>query len=67
MSDVIDTDKAMDEHREALRAKFGVPCPQCRIARPKTNPSILLPQQRCRVDKYVDPRPQLTNEQWGSA
>ena len=39
------------------RAKFGVPCPQCAIKRPKAHPSILLPQQRCKVDGYRDPRP----------
>jgi hypothetical protein len=57
----------MNDHRKALRAKFGVNCPQCAIKRPKAHPSILLPQQRCRVDGYVDPRPELPDEQWASA
>ena len=67
MSDTIDTYRAMEAHKKAVRAKYGVNCPQCAIKRPKAHPTILLPQQRCRVDGYRDPRPELTNEQWGAA
>jgi hypothetical protein len=57
---------AMKDHKKALRAKYGVNCPQCAIKRPKAHPTILLPQQRCRVDGYIDPRPELTQEEWSS-
>jgi len=55
---------AMRDHKKSLRAKYGVNCPQCAIKRPKAHPSILLPQQRCRVDGYRDPRPELTDQQY---
>ena len=38
------------------RARLGVACPQCAIKRPKAQASILLPGQRCKVDRYLDPR-----------
>lgn len=44
------------EARRDLRDRLGVECPLCKIKRPKTNASILLPGQRCRVDGYRDPR-----------
>ena len=52
------------QRRAAMRHKYGVNCPACAVMRPHTNPSILLPQQQCKVDRYVDPRLKLTNEQW---
>lgn len=67
MSDTIDAYKDMGDHKKRLRAKFGIPCPKCAIKRPKANATILLPKQRCKVDGYVDPRPELTDEEWGSA
>ena len=60
MSDTIGDFKAMDAHRKDLRSAYGVSCPTCRVARPKAHPSLLLPQQRCKVDGYIDPRPELT-------
>lgn len=66
MSDTIDDYKAIGENKKRLRAKYGVLCPECKVKRPKAHPTILLPQQRCRVDGYRDPRPELTDEQWGS-
>lgn len=57
----------MKDHKKRLRAKYGVDCPQCAIKRPKACASILLPQQVCKVDKYKDPRPALTDEQYGEA
>lgn len=59
-----ETYQAMKDHKKALRTKYGVNCPQCAIKRPKAHPSILLPQQRCRVDGYRDPRPELTDQQY---
>lgn len=63
MGDVGEMFKALRDERRALRAKYGISCPKCRTARPKAQPSILLPQQRCKVDGFRDPRPRLTDEQ----
>lgn len=51
------------EYKKAIRNKYGIECQECKIRRPKTNASILLPQQKCKVDHYLDPRPRLTEEQ----
>lgn len=67
MSEAVEIFGAIKDHKKALRAKFGINCPQCSINRPKAHPTILLPQQRCRVDGYVDPRPELTQEEWSLA
>ena len=67
MSDMGDDFRAMRDHKARLREKYGVDCPQCAIVRPKACASILLPQQRCRVDGYVDPRPALTDKEWEEA
>jgi hypothetical protein len=67
MSDTGDDFRALSAHKKALRKKFGVPCPECRRLQPKRNATILMPQQRCRVDGYRDPRPELTDEQFASA
>lgn len=64
MSETAELYRAMGDHKKRLRAKYGVNCPQCAINRPKAHPSILLPQQRCRVDGYRDPRPELTDQQY---
>lgn len=56
MSDYGDMCRDIREARREARAKHGVPCPACAIHRPKAHPSILLPQQRCKVDGYRDPR-----------
>jgi hypothetical protein len=63
MSDTIDMFRALGDHRQAIRKAFGAPCPQCNVKQPKRQPTILLPQQRCKVDGYRDPRPYLTSEQ----
>ena len=67
MSDMGDDFKALKDHKKALRAKYGIECPECRRKRPKANATILMPQQRCRVDGYRDQRPELTDEQWMDA
>ncbi len=64
MSDIGDDFKALKDHKKELRAKYGIPCPQCKVLRPKTFATILMPQQRCRVDGYRDPRPQLTDDEY---
>lgn len=67
MSDMIDAFKGMKDHKARLRARYGVECPECKEFRPLANATILLPQQRCKVDRYVDPRPELTDAEWGDA
>ena len=47
------------EARKEFRAKHGIPCPECQRLQPKRNPTILLPQQRCKVDGYRDPRSRI--------
>jgi hypothetical protein len=59
MGDMGDVFGALREERRILRQRFGVPCPRCRDKEPRRTPSILLPQQRCKVDGYVDQRPRL--------
>jgi len=61
--DVGETFNDWRSFNKAIRAMYGVGCPRCKEVRPKAHPSILLPQQRCKVDKYIDPRPRLTEEQ----
>ena len=62
MSDYGEFCRDMREHKRRIRAKFGVECPQCKVVRPKAHPSILLPQQRCKVDGYIDQRARLTQK-----
>jgi len=57
MGDMGDYYNDIRNDRRERRAKFGLECPQCRVVRPKAQPSILLPNQRCKVDGYRDPRP----------
>lgn len=64
MSDMVDMFKLMKRHKKLLRERFAVDCPACAIARPNAPPSKLLPAQRCRVDGYHDPRPQLTDKEY---
>lgn len=59
MGDMADIFNDMKEYRRKLRREHGVECPKCKQFRPKTNASILLPGQRCRVDGYIDPRPRI--------
>lgn len=56
MGDMGDIYNAIKEDRKERRARLGVECPRCAIARPKAHPTILLPGQRCRVDGYIDQR-----------
>lgn len=61
MGDMGDIYNDLKDHRRRLREMFGVECPRCKTGRPKTNASILLSQQVCKVDRYRDPRPHLTD------
>lgn len=56
MSDYGDMCREIREARRDARAKHGVPCPICVEKLPKAQPSILLPEQRCRIHGYRDPR-----------
>lgn len=56
MSDTIDDFRALKEHQKERRRLLGIRCPRCASVRPKADPSILLPGQKCRVDGYRDPR-----------
>lgn len=62
MGDMGELWKEVRAERKALRDKHGIECPKCKELRPKTNASILLPGQRCKVDGYRDPRPRIKNE-----
>ena len=59
-SDIAVLGNAMKAHKRERRKRYGVPCPRCRELQPKRDPTILLPQQQCKVDGYCDPRPRLT-------
>ena len=67
MGDMAEVFRDMRDHKKAIRQRYGVMCPHCQIVRPKAHPTILLPQQRCKVDGYQDQRPRLTDEQWSQA
>ena len=56
MGDMGDDFRAHREKMKALRAKIGLPCPECKAKLPKANPSILLPGQRCKIHGYRDQR-----------
>jgi hypothetical protein len=64
VSDYGDLCRDIREARREARAKHGVPCPVCPTKRPKAHPSILLPQQRCKVDGYRDPRPRTRDTEY---
>jgi len=63
MSDTIDDFRLMKLVRDERRKIYGIPCPTCLQERPRGCPTLLLPQQRCRVDRYRDPRPRIAEEQ----
>lgn len=64
MSDYGDMCRDIREARREARAKHGKPCPVCREKLPKAPPSILLPQQRCRIHGYRDPRPRTRDTEY---
>jgi hypothetical protein len=57
MGDMGDDFRALKDAKRAIKEKYGVPCPECVKKLPRAAPSILLPQQRCRIHGYRDPRP----------
>jgi hypothetical protein len=66
VSDMIDDFRALKSHRQQVRKVFGKPCPICVDTLPKANPSILLPQQMCRIHHFRDPRPELGQADYDS-
>lgn len=67
MSEVAEMYSGMRDHKKRLRAKYGIPCPECQRLLPKANPTILLPQHRCRIHGYRDQRPELTDKEYAQA
>ena len=59
MGDMGDDFRAMREAKKERRRKYGIECPVCKVKLPKAFPTILLPQQRCRMCGYRDPRPRV--------
>jgi hypothetical protein len=57
MGDEGDLWRAVKAQRNERRAALGVACPRCVELLPRAQPSLLLPQQRCRIHGYRDPRP----------
>lgn len=64
MSDYGDLCREIREERSEKRRLYGVPCPECVAKLPKAHPSILLPQQRCRIHGYRDPRPRTCEAEY---
>ena len=61
---MIDMYRDLKDWTREKRAALGVDCPNCRLKQPKRTPTILLPQQRCRVDGYRDPRSESLIRDW---
>ena len=66
MSDYGDMCRDIREARSEKRAKYGVPCPVCVEKLPKANPTILLPEQRCKIHGYRDPRQRTRDTEYFS-
>ena len=68
MSDYAEQCRELKDAKRSARAKHGVPCPECIQKLPKACPTILLPQQRCKIHGYRDPRPfDHAKTMWGEA
>lgn len=67
MSEMGDDFRALAEHKKKLKAKYGVPCPDCIRLLPKAQPKILMPQGYCKIHKRKDTRPELTEKEWREA
>jgi hypothetical protein len=60
-SDYGDFCREQRDRLRKLRAKLGVPCPECVQKLPKAYPTILLPGQRCKIHNYKDARKRDAN------
>ena len=63
-SDYGDFCREIRDARREVRAKHGVPCPECVRLLPKASPSILLPQQRCKIHGYRDMWPRTAESSY---
>lgn len=63
-SDYGDMCRDIREARRDKREKYGIACPECVRLLPKANPTILLPQQRCKIHGYRDPRPRTAETEY---
>jgi hypothetical protein len=54
--------RILRKERAERRFKFGIPCPECVAKLPKACPTILLPQQRCKIHGYKDTRYRLEDQ-----
>jgi hypothetical protein len=43
MADLGDFWKDIKDSKKSFKAKYGIPCPECKRLQPKRNPSILVP------------------------
>ena len=57
MSEYAETCRDMRDIKRKLKDALGVLCEGCKVARPKAHPTIMLPQQTCRVCGNKDNRP----------
>ena len=57
MSDYAEQCHELKDAKRKARHLYGVDCPVCVEKLPKASPSILMPQQVCKIHKYRDPRP----------
>ena len=64
MSDYADLCRDIRDSRREARTKYGIPCPECTKLLPKACPSILLPQQRCKIHGYRDSRPRTKDNEY---
>lgn len=56
MGDMGDTFRAYREHMAERKRLHGQACPRCVSQHPRRDPTILMPQQRCRWCGYRDQR-----------
>ena len=64
MSDYGDMCRDIKEAKRAVRDKHGIPCPMCVKLLPKASPTILLPQQKCKIHGYKDFRPRTKETEY---
>jgi len=64
MGDMVEAFRIMKERKQAARRQFGINCPTCTERLPRAHPTIMLPQQVCKVCGYQDPRPRSSMRAW---
>ena len=63
-SDYGDLCRDLREAKKEARRLHGRPCPECRRLLPRASPTILLPQQRCKIHGYRDPRERMEETEY---